>query len=401
MTRCSGSGGHALNHDADQFGAGAEVEPDVAGAGRGRSRSAGARATRPRSRKAAAGIVAEVERPAVEPREVARPRGGVHRTSGRSRASSLPSSVRFSSSRTSTASSQSSASEKATSEARTPSRPACSARRRQPVRCRARAVRSGDQQRRLQPRQVERLRRRGQGEPAPPRRVGDLEPRHVRRRRPAPGARGSRRRPPSRRVDAQVGQRSSSARGTTRPVGLCGLASTRTRVPPSNAASQPRRDRSRRCRQGCTTARRRQVVKNGRYAGVANATAGSPRRAAASSSTPAMTSGTSLTCSGSTVHPSRRAANPANASERRGSRAARSRGRAGRSRHGGPRRPAPRPGSPSPRRGGSTPAPWRPLMPRRVCRVASGGTCRSVGPITCGMVSRQFGPTLVEQEWAG
>ena len=42
MTRCSGSGGHALNHDADQFGAGAEVEPDVACAGSSASASASA-----------------------------------------------------------------------------------------------------------------------------------------------------------------------------------------------------------------------------------------------------------------------------------------------------------------------------------------------------------------------
>ena len=40
------------------------------------------------------------------------------------------------------------------------------------------------------------------------------------------------------------------------------------------------------------------------------------------------------------------------------------------------------------------------FMLRRVCRVASGGTCRSVGPVTCGMVAGQFGPPLVEQECA-
>lgn len=60
-------------------------------------------------------------------------------------------------------------------------------------------------------------------------------------------------------------------------------------------------------------------ARNGRYAGVANATdRSSPTSTRASSITPTITSGTSRTCSGSTRQRSRRWANPANAAARRG-----------------------------------------------------------------------------------
>ncbi len=72
MTRCSGSGGHALNHDADQFGAGAEVEPDVACAGSTAVVDPRCKSDATTVEESRGGIVAEVERPTVQPREIAR-----------------------------------------------------------------------------------------------------------------------------------------------------------------------------------------------------------------------------------------------------------------------------------------------------------------------------------------
>ena len=65
MTRCSGSGGHALNHDADQFGAGAEVEPDVACAGSRAVVDPGCKSDATAVEEGRGRILAEVERPTV------------------------------------------------------------------------------------------------------------------------------------------------------------------------------------------------------------------------------------------------------------------------------------------------------------------------------------------------
>ena len=82
MTRCSGSGGHALNHDADQFGAGAEVEPDVACAGSTAVVGPRRKSDATTVEESRGGIVAEVERPTVQPREIARLRRSPGRATG-------------------------------------------------------------------------------------------------------------------------------------------------------------------------------------------------------------------------------------------------------------------------------------------------------------------------------
>jgi len=82
MTRCSGSGGHALNHDADQFGPGAEVEPDVACAGSTAVVDPGRKSDATTVEESRGGIVAEVERPTVQPREIARLRRSPGRATG-------------------------------------------------------------------------------------------------------------------------------------------------------------------------------------------------------------------------------------------------------------------------------------------------------------------------------
>ena len=105
---------------------------------------------------------------------------------------------------------------------------------------------------------------------------------------------------------------SSSARVRTRPVGLWGLASTSARAPAASAASSPSSSREPSASRPISinvTPASGSMLKNGGYAGVANATA-SPGAAITrhSSTSPIITSGTRTICSSSTSQFRRRAA---------------------------------------------------------------------------------------------